>query len=136
MGPLIFLLACVGLYHPSSEDVSPDRESCCAGGWAWRWLLIGWSAAVAIYLLFNVIAIGYYVDIGAGLDVLGVTELIIVMRLLKALVILGWCFVIFESSDRYEEMLEMWCLWLRWQSEKKMSHARRWVLVITCLART
>ncbi|OQV14596.1 hypothetical protein BV898_11215 [Hypsibius exemplaris] len=133
-GPLIFLMSCVGLYHPSSEDVTPERDSCVSGGWCLRWLLIMWSVAVAVYLMFNLIAIGYYVETRTGLDVLSMTELTVVMRLLKALIVLCGFFIIFESTARYEEMLEAWCMWLRWQSEKNMSHSRRWVLMITGFA--
>jgi hypothetical protein len=124
LSPLIFLMACVGLYHPSSEDVTPERDSCFSGAWFVRFLLILWSIIVGLFLLFNLVAIGFYVDVCHGLAVLNVTELVIVIRLLKALVILCLFFAVFESSERYEEMLEKWCIWLRWQTEKNTSHSR------------
>ena len=135
-GPLIVVMSIVGLYHPSSEDVGMTRDACLAGAWIVRCGLMTWNAVVALYVLFNVVVVGYYVDVKEGLHVVNVTELLVMVRMLNALVDVGLFFLVFESGGRYEEMLEAWTIWMRWRAGKDMGSARRDVLLITLCSGT
>ncbi|XP_055329612.1 uncharacterized protein LOC129582193 [Paramacrobiotus metropolitanus] len=138
LGPVVGAMACVGLYHPSSEDVEPERDGLWNGLFPWRQVMILWNVLIAVYLLLSMTAVGYYIQLGDGVTVLTLTEIFIVLRLAHALLTVLMLFIIFESDDRYEEMLEHWCIWLRWQSERSLAVLRRriWLILIFAVTQT
>ena len=37
----------------------------------------------------------------------------------------------FESANRYEEILQAWCIWLQWQDERRAPYLVGWIAAIT-----